>query len=304
MTKKDNNSVTQAKTQSNERLAGTDKDNISIQKVAENSTNKSMSQPEFGELPLVAGRISNVDSKEPPIRAPAPAHLPPSMLHSVKQLPNNDERLILFTRHSLRERSNGQGFASYDLPLTPQGRVLAKSWGRWLAEYLPYSMDTHSIASPIWRCVDTAKLMQEGAGVRQPIAHEPLLVEPGSLVTDAEQANEEFKRIGALNFINTFLQDTSSSTKPAKQGGLDLLSLLYQSQPEPGHLSLAVSHDTLLAAFLGVMRQHNEITWDDWPKMMEGMFLWFDDKPFEESTANFIWRGEKFEVPTQSLILP
>ena len=268
------------------------------------TSDKAIMQPEFGDAPLTAGTVSNTTGQAARLRAPMPAHLPPSMMHSVKHLPNNNERLILFTRHSLRERSNGQGFASYDLPLTPQGRVLAKSWGRWLAEYLPYSLDTHSIASPIWRCVDTAKLMQEGAGVRQPISHEPLLVEPGSLVTDAKQANEEFKRIGALNFINTFLQDTSSSTKPAKQGGLDLLSLLYQSQPEPGHLSLAVSHDTLLAAFLGVMRQHKQITWDDWPKMMEGMFLWFDDKPFEESTANFIWRGEKFEVPTQRLILP
>lgn len=271
---------------SKERLAITDKDPPSIEKETKKSTNKSINQPEFGETPFIAGKVSNTENKEPLVRAPAPAHLPPSMLHSVKHLPNEGERLILFTRHSLRERSNGQGFASYDLPLTPQGRVLAKSWGRWLAEYLPYSMDTHSIASLIWRCVDTAKLMQEGAGVRQPIAHEPLLVEPGSLVTDAEQANDEFKRIGALNFINSFLQDTSSSTKPARQGGLDLLSLLYQSQPEPGHLSLAVSHDTLLAAFLGVMRQHKEITWDDWPKMMEGMFLWFDDKPFEQSTAN------------------
>ncbi len=290
MTKNNNNSVTHSKTQLDERLAVTAQDNAPSELATVGKlSNSSTRQPEFGEPPLIAGGVSNVDSKEPIVRAPAPAHLPPSMLHSVKHLPNNDERLILFTRHSLRERSNGQGFASYDLPLTPKGRVLAKSWGRWLAEYLPYSMDTHSIASPIWRCVDTAKLMQEGAGVRQPIAHEPLLVEPGSLVTD---------------FINTFLQDTSSSTKPAKQGALDLLSLLYQSQPEPGHLSLAVSHDTLLAAFLGVMRQHKEITWDDWPKMMEGMFLWFDDKPFEESTANFIWRGEKFEVPTQSLILP
>ncbi|WP_296405086.1 histidine phosphatase family protein [Psychrobacter sp.] len=251
----------------------------------------------------MSGTVSNTSNRKPPVRTPAPAHLPPSMLHSVKHLPNSDERLILFTRHSLREPSNGKGFASYDLPLTPRGRVLAKSWGRWLGDNLPYSMDTHSIASPIWRCVDTAKLMQEGAGVSQPIVHQPLLVEPGSLVINAKQANEEFKKIGALNFINAFLQNVSSSTKPAKQGALDLLFLLYQCQPQPGHLSLAVSHDTLLAAFLGVMLQSKEITWDDWPKMMEGMFLWFDNKPFEEATANLIWRGENFQVSTQSLIV-
>ncbi|WP_019673484.1 histidine phosphatase family protein [Psychrobacter lutiphocae] len=233
---------------------------------------------------------------------PTPAHLPESMMQSVKHLPNSNERLLLFTRHSLRERSNGQGFASYDLPLTPKGRVLAKSWGQWLAKHLPYSLDTKSIASPIWRCVDTAQLMQQGAGVTQPIRQESLLVEPGSLVTDPIRANAVFKKIGALNFINAFLQDELDSTKSAKQGGLDLLSLLYDSQPDPGHLSLAVSHDTLLAAFLGVMREAGLIDWDDWPKMMEGIFVWFDDKPFEQATANFIWRGEHFEVATHQLL--
>ncbi|PNK61964.1 histidine phosphatase family protein [Psychrobacter sp. FDAARGOS_221] len=232
---------------------------------------------------------------------PTPAHLPESMIQSVKYLPNSNERMLLFTRHSLRERSNGQGFASYDLPLTPKGRVLAKSWGQWLGNHLSYSLDTQSIASPIGRCVNTAQLMQEGAGVDQPITHEPLLVEPGSLVTNPFKANMVFKQIGALNFINAFLKDELDSTKPARQGGLDLLSLLYDSQPDPGHLALAVSHDTLLAAFLGVMRQAGIISWDDWPKMMEGMFVWFDDKPFEESTANFIWRGEHFQVATNTL---
>ena len=71
--------------------------------------------------------------------APAPSHLPDSMMSSVGLLPM-DKRLILFTRHSLRERSDGNGFASYQLPLTQKGRVLAKSWGRWLAGHLPYSL--------------------------------------------------------------------------------------------------------------------------------------------------------------------
>ena len=112
--------------------------------------------------------------------APAPSHLPDSMMSSVGLLPT-DKRLILFTRHSLRERSDGNGFASYQLPLTQKGRVLAKSWGRWLAGHLPYSLDVDSISSPIGRCIDTAQLMQAGAGLQRDISHQSLLVEPGSL---------------------------------------------------------------------------------------------------------------------------
>jgi len=223
------------------------------------------------------------------------------MMSSVGLLPV-DKRLILFTRHSLRERSDGNGFASYQLPLTPKGRVLAKSWGRWLAEHLPYSLDVDSISSPIGRCIDTAQLMQEGAGLRRDIAHQSLLVEPGSLVTEPEIANPIFKEIGVLNFINRFLQGNLEGTKNAYQGGLDLLSLFYQNQPQHGHLMLAVSHDTLLSAFLAVMLDMVEIDWNDWPKMMEGVFLWFDDKPFEQANAYFVWRGQVYIRPISDLL--
>lgn len=236
-----------------------------------------------------------------PSSAPAPSHLPDSMIASVKLLPEG-KRLILFTRHSLRERSDGNGFASYQLPLTPKGRVLAKSWGRWLAGHLPYSLDVDSISSPIGRCIDTAQLMQEGAGLRRDITHQSLLVEPGSLVTEPDIAGPIFKEIGVLNFINQFLQGNLEGTKNAYQGGLDILSLFYQNQPQHGHLMLAVSHDTLLSAFLAVMFDVVEIDWNDWPKMMEGVFLWFDDKPFEQANAHFVWRGETYIRPISALL--
>ncbi len=230
-----------------------------------------------------------------------PAHLPDSMMPSVSLLPT-DKRLILFTRHSLRERSDGNGFASYQLPLTPKGRVLAKSWGRWLDGNLPYSLDVDSISSPIGRCIDTAQLMQEGAGLQRSITHQSLLVEPGSLVTEPETVSEVFKEIGVLNFINRFLQGNIEGTKNAYQGGLDILSLFYQHQPKQGHLMLAVSHDTLLSAFLAVMFDTPEIGWNDWPKMMEGVFLWFDDKPFIEANAHFVWRGQVYTRAVSSLL--
>ena len=232
---------------------------------------------------------------------PAPAHLPDSMMSSVGVLPE-DKRLILFTRHSLRERSDGNGFASYQLPLTPRGRVLAKSWGRWLAGHLPYSLDVDSLSSPIGRCIDTAMLMQQGAGLSRSIVHQSLLVEPGSLVTDPEIANPIFKEIGVLNFINRFLQNNLEGTKNPYQGGLDILSLFYQHQPQPGHMLLAVSHDTLLSAFLAVMLDFIEIDWNDWPKMMEGVFLWFDEGAFEKVNANLIWRGEHYIRPVSHLL--
>lgn len=230
-----------------------------------------------------------------------PAHLPPSMMDSVKLLPNN-ERLILFTRHSLREMSDKNGFASYALPLTPKGRVLAESWGRWLAYNLDYSMDVDSISSPIQRCIDTAILMHAGAGVARNVSHQSLLVEPGSLVVDHEEVSKVFKKIGALNFVNRFLAGDMAGIKLPHEGGLDLLALFFRHQPKHGQLLIAVSHDTLLSAFLAVVMGVAEISWDDWPKMMEGVFLWFDDKPFNDANVHFIWRGQLYERPLVELL--
>lgn len=231
----------------------------------------------------------------------APDYLPESMVDSVRLLPAN-KRLILFTRHSLRFRSDGNGFASSELALTNKGIVLAKAWGRWLTNNLAYSLDVPSISSPIQRCIDTAKLMQEGAGVNKEVTAQSLLVEPGSLVVDSIAAQKAFKEIGALNFINRFLDDDLTCTKNACQGGLDILTLLYENQPNTGSLALAVSHDTLLAAFLGVMLGLKNIDWNDWPKMMEGTFLWFDDKPFNEASVNLVWRGQVYVCSVQEII--
>lgn len=233
--------------------------------------------------------------------SPMPAHLPSSMSDSVKLLPKN-ARLILFTRHSLRERADSNGFASMKLPLTQNGRVLATAWGRWLASNLDYSMDVDSLSSPIQRCIDTAILMQEGAGIRKDISHQSLLVEPGSFVVDIEPASQIFREIGALNFINRFLSGELPGTKTAQQGGLDLLKLFYTHQPQAGHLLLAVSHDTLLAGFLAVVMNTPQIDWNDWPKMMEGVFLWFDDMPIEDAKVHFIWRGKLYERKLKDLI--
>lgn len=237
----------------------------------------------------------------PQRHAAVPMHLPDTMVPSVALLPP-DKPLILFTRHSLRERSDGNGFASAQLPLTPAGRVLARSWGHWLAAQLPYSMDVDSLSSPIMRCIDTAQLMQEGAGLDRQITPQSLLVEPGSLVIDPKVASPVFKEIGVLNFINRFLQGKLEGTKNSYQGAIDMLSLFYQHQPKQGQLMLAVSHDTLLSAFLAVMLGSVNITWNDWPEMMEGVFLWFDDKPFYQSTVHLIWRSQRYSRPVMGLL--
>ena len=230
--------------------------------------------------------------------------LPKSMFEAIDLLPNASTPVTLFTRHSLRELVNGQGLASYDLQLTEQGRELAYAWGQYLIQNTDRAIQ-HCISSPIQRCVDTAALMIEGADRTHKVVNthtieiveQRLLVEPGSFVLDIQQAAPYFRKQGALGFINSFVNNALPGMKHPITGVFDVLELLYHTQPtQHNGLSLAVSHDTILAAIVAVISGNKQIEQSDWPDMMEGLFVWFEGEDFVNSKLKWIWRGERQEL--------
>ena len=230
--------------------------------------------------------------------------LPSSMLKAIDLLPDVKTPVTLFTRHSIRELAAGQGLAGYDLQLTSQGRELAEAWGCYLIENTDRSIQ-HCISSPIQRCVDTAALMIQGADSNTSaqnthhieIVEQGLLVEPGSFVLDIKQAGPYFRKQGALGFINSFVNNALPGMKHPISGVVDVLELIYNAHPQNQFgLSLAVSHDTILAAIIAVISGHKSISQEDWPKMMEGLFVWFEGDQFLESKLKWIWRGKVSEL--------
>ncbi len=226
--------------------------------------------------------------------------LPASMLKAIDLLPDAQTPVTLFTRHSIREIVEGQGLAGYNLQLTEQGRDLAEAWGGYLVGNTDRVIQ-HCISSPIQRCVDTAALMIRGAdGITlEPNTHhieiieQGLLVEPGSFVLDIKQAGPYFQKQGALGFINSFVNNALPGMKHPIHGVVDVLELIYNTHPTNQYgLSLAVSHDTILAAIIAVISGRNEVTQADWPDMMEGLFVWFEGDEFLESKLKWIWRGQ------------
>ena len=226
--------------------------------------------------------------------------LPASMLKAIDLLPDAQTPVTLFTRHSIREIVVGQGLAGYNLQLTEQGRDLAEAWGGYLVGNTDRVIQ-HCISSPIQRCVDTAALMIRGAdGITlEPNTHhieiieQGLVVEPGSFVLDIKQAGPYFQKQGALGFINSFVNNALPGMKHPIHGVVDVLELIYNTHPTNQYgLSLAVSHDTILAAIIAVISGRNEVTQADWPDMMEGLFVWFEGDEFLESKLKWIWRGQ------------
>ncbi len=230
--------------------------------------------------------------------------LPTSMLKALDLLPDAKTPVTLFTRHSIREVVTGQGLAGYDLQLTEQGRDLAQAWGSYLIDNTDRNIQ-HCISSPIQRCVDTAALMIQGADATTlaqnthhiEIVQQGLLVEPGSFVLDIQQAGPYFQKQGALGFINSFVNNALPGMKHPITGVVDVLELIYNTHPQDHFgLSLAVSHDTILAAIIAVISGRNTISREDWPKMMEGLFVWFEGDVFIESKLKWIWRGQVNEL--------
>lgn len=230
--------------------------------------------------------------------------LPKSMLEAMDLLPDSKTPVTLFTRHSIREQVAGQGLAGYDLQLTEQGRDLAQAWGEYLIQNSGRAIQ-HCISSPIQRCIDTAALMIRGADALDDaehthhieIVHQGLLVEPGSFVLDIQQAGPYFQQQGALGFINSFVSNALPGMKHPIRGVFDVLELIYNTHPRHSYgLSLAVSHDTILAAILAVISGRHKVDREDWPDMMEGLFVWFEGDEFQHAKLKWIWRGEVSEL--------
>ncbi len=216
--------------------------------------------------------------------APILQRLHPALLPSLAELPA-DLPVALLTRHSIREEPANR-FATYDVPLTPEGVALAQAWG----ELLPRPL-ARLYSSPVGRCVATAEAMAMGAGLALPVETCSALVEPGSYVQDMHQVGGLFFKLGPLGFANKHLRNEVRGVLSPQEGARRLLQHLQQGLGDPGTLAVHVTHDTILAAFIYFLRGQKELEQSHWPWMMEGAFLWFDD-----DMAHWLWRGERGQI--------
>lgn len=225
------------------------------------------------------------------------ASLHPLLEPALDRLPA-EPPVHLLTRHSVREASTS-GFADYRLQLTEEGVALAEQWGARLNR--PVSRFT---SSPVPRCMDTARAMQRGARaqglVREELAvHEArVLVEPGSYVQDVNEAGPAFFRLGAVDFINHHLSEGIRGVLSPAAGRDQLIRHMLEHEPEPGALAVHVTHDTILAAFVAGLHEHARIEEDDWPWMMEGLWLWRTG-----DQLHWIWRGEAASRPLEHVLV-
>lgn len=215
--------------------------------------------------------------------------LPDDFKKSLELVPEN-KAVSLLTRHSIREQAENYN-AHHKLPLTQEGIALARYWGG-----LQIHPSFKLYSSPVGRCQETAlHMFASKSAVKNPqLETVALLTEPGCFIESREQMAEVgqyFLNDGPIIFMNRILNAEFAQLKHPRVGVRKLLTHIRAEQAKDLNvLNIHVSHDTILAAFVYTLLGKKQIQQEEWPRMMEGVYLWFDN-----DLVQGVWRGEYFE---------
>jgi len=107
-----------------------------------------------------------------------------------------DKPSVFLVRHAERTEIP-PGAPGNDVPLTEAGRQSSLELGRSIGKHLK---SVHS--SPVLRCMDTAKLLAQGAERSISIQPNQLLGGPGAFVLDGNLAWQNWERFGHERMIS------------------------------------------------------------------------------------------------------
>lgn len=225
----------------------------------------------------------------------------PLTRQSLALLPHSAVSPIFIARHSLRNDPDNP-YVGYDVGLTPEGEQLALALGRAFQD-AGWNVG-NALASASVRCVVTAERIIEGNwGEAQAMNVQPssTLIEPGSYVIEPDKVRAVFRDEGPLGLTNAYLSGGLSGVLPLQAKGEHILTAIAahnQGNTLTDQLTLAITHDTVLAAFVYGYLGRSSITQSDWPDMMEGAFVWFD-----EHNMHLIWRARVYTLAHSHLSL-
>jgi hypothetical protein len=154
-------------------------------------------------------------------------------------------RAALAIRHS--ERFGGE-IADHEDGLTPRGMEMAMELGSRLR-----GRDLRFFASPIQRCIDTARLIAEGAGSDAEVARSGLLGRPGTFVIDEPEVDRHLAVMGLKGFAVTWLKGEISPKvmRPGPEGSEMLIGWMVDNlNTKSEGVDVYVGHDLFLTPVL------------------------------------------------------
>jgi broad specificity phosphatase PhoE len=203
-----------------------------------------------------------------------------ALVHGLSLVPAGVHPTILI-RHAHRGPIEPGTFGD-EVPLTEQGVREAEQLGE---AFRPWGI-RRIMSSPMERCVATARAILRGAGVVSEIPVDPALGVPGAFVEDSSLAGPQFLKLLPPEVMRRQLQGWKlPGMREPSDAISSLLGLVRDSGPGSGGLDLLVTHDSIIAGFIGHLL--NIMPSDvSWPEMLEGPIFW----PVPDG-VNVVWRG-------------
>jgi phosphohistidine phosphatase SixA len=210
------------------------------------------------------------NKQDPPIWNPDPKDLPEGC------------GAVLLMRHSIRPPMIAGKFGT-QIELTSEGIAKALNVGkRWGNRILGVS------CSSSFRCIQTGEKIIEGSGLELSPLHNPTLGEPGAYINNFQEAIAFMEENDPLELVKKMLQNILvPGHVPSKEGTNAIILSILANNPPEGKISIKITHDTILACLLYQLQGRTSINQHDWPKMLEGVLLWK-----EEKKIYWKWRGE------------
>ncbi|ODS23105.1 hypothetical protein AB835_10630 [Candidatus Endobugula sertula] len=195
--------------------------------------------------------------------------LPPSTVQFLQRAPANHAVAVLL-RHSVRQDHLPLGEAGDSLPITLDGRQLGHELGTIIGERLQ-SIYT----SPVVRCVQTAEVLQRGAGTLLPVTHDRMLGDPGVYIMDTERAGDNWKCLGNEGVIQHMIlsSDPLPGMVQSDKGAHVLMYHLLSTMDNVAGVHVFVTHDSILSVTVARLLKQSFCSFV-FPQFLEAAFFW------------------------------
>jgi hypothetical protein len=221
-----------------------------------------------------------------------------SMEKSAELCPDG-QNIKMLIRHSIRQevRSDTGLEAFENAQLTREGRKMAERLGESL------SMDIGTISSSCTqRCIDTCQEIINGynkshSKYYHDIIKTEMLQRPHC--KNVQEEHDTWEKIGMKGILDGFAINTDMPGIYDIETSVNrMVDYIFETGNDNNSIDIFCTHDFQLAMLLlffnGKVPEYKQKLFnedDNWPFMLEGMFLWKS-----ESSINVLWRDEKYTL--------
>lgn len=210
--------------------------------------------------------------------------IPPSTLASLALVPNG-VRAAFLVRHAERPEIPLGSFGLC-VDITADGVRHAEELGQQLRGRPRHRL----VASPLPRCLNTARAIARGAGWTAVPTSDIRLASP--FISDNKVAVVTYARYGLAPTVMHQLEDDQPPPgfRATREGMKTMLETVIAPAHADAGLDVFVTHDANIAVAAGYL-VGTVVDDDNWPSFLEGMFFWR-----REQGLGLAWRGEVFAI--------